>query len=483
MADSSAGDAASPPPPPASGGASSTAKLQAQLKKLTDANGKYKNLLKLAKERIQQQEEELESARHGKEDAEERLERERRNREEAERAAAEAAAAAAESGNFGGSSSDEVHNVVQVCRRVKVAAASGSSPADASSGSTAANGGTSTGCGPEEIWALLEVEVIPMNDMMMDTAASGSGSSVSRRYREWKKFTTETELQDFIRRDTGEPLKLPPFSLSPDQSAQIQQEAAAQVSQVTEEFRRFRVRSELARKQADAQIRDLQSNKFQSATRRIEGQDVQFQLEQARNVTGELERMKTELAAQEAHWKEAYDVLLAENNALKSSGSEALLASQWRQRYETCVKEKEALEGQLQAAQSKDSSGDKYEAKYRDLKESFRLYRKKAKEIFESQERGGGGAAASLGVPPAMMSSLLSTPASGRGTVSTGMINDASSAEARLSYLKNLMVNYLTADQTVRGHMESAIGTVLQFTPEEVQQIEEKKKEANEAWF
>lgn len=103
------------------------------------------------------------------------------------------------------------------------------------------------------------------------------------------------------------------------------------------------------------------------------------------------------MAEQEAQWKEAYDVLLAENNALKSSGSEALLAAQWRQRYETCMTEKDNLKTQLQAAQEKlthdndekrKADAGKYEMKYRDLKESFRLYRKKAKEIFEAQQNG-----------------------------------------------------------------------------------------------
>lgn len=106
-----------------------------------------------------------------------------------------------------------------------------------------------------------------------------------------------------------------------------------------------------------------------------------------------MDRLRAEMAEQEAQWKEAYDVLLGENTALKSSGSEALLAAQWRQRYETCMAEKEALKNQLQTAQNKkelDSGADagKYESKYRDLKESFRLYRKKAKEIFEAQQNG-----------------------------------------------------------------------------------------------
>jgi hypothetical protein len=103
--------------------------------------------------------------------------------------------------------------------------------------------------------------------------------------------------------------------------------------------------------------------------------------------------MRAEMAKSEAQWKAAYDVILAENNTLKSSGSTALLASQWRQRYEACLKEKEDCESKLkmEAQQAENADVGKYESKYRDLKESFRLYRRKAKEIFEEQQSGQQG--------------------------------------------------------------------------------------------
>jgi hypothetical protein len=239
--------------------------------------------------------------------------------------------------------------------------------------------------GNEEIWALVEFEIF-------DPDQPESLASPPKRTKKWKKFDSESELTDFIRRDTGEPLTLPPYSLTPQQSAKIEEEAKKTVSRITEDFRRFRVKSEMARKQADAQIRDLQSNNVESAKRRIEGQESSSDKDSdiARNENSRLERMRSEMARQEAQWKEAYDVLLAENNALKSSGSEAMLASQWRQRYETCLKEKEEAENKLKTEREKTETADagKYEMKYRDLKESFRLYRKKAKEIFEAQLAG-----------------------------------------------------------------------------------------------
>lgn len=93
---------------------------------------------------------------------------------------------------------------------------------------------------------------------------------------------------------------------------------------------------------------------------------------------------------QDTQWKEAYDQILAENEALKSAGSKARLASEWRQRHDAVLAECEDLKNRLRMQQESAALADaaKYETKYRDLKESFRLYRKKAKEIFEAQSTG-----------------------------------------------------------------------------------------------
>lgn len=61
-------------------------------------------------------------------------------------------------------------------------------------------------------------------------------------------------------------------------------------------------------------------------------------------------------------------------------------------------------------------------------------------------------------------------------------VADQGSEEAKLSYLRNLMVNYLSSDIAVREHMEGAIGTVLKFSAEDIEKISQKKAE-NEAWF
>ena len=279
--------------------------------------------------------------------------------------------------------------VVRVCQLIKVDTNHDSNETYVAN---ERNGG-STISSNVTIWALIEYEV------SMIEMAEGMFATPAKRFLRWRRFLSEIALSDHVRRDSGEPVSLPPFSLSPGQSQQLEKEARQAVVHITEEFRRFRVRAEVSRKQSDAVVRSLQSNNVQKTQMQIEGQDIASELEEAKIQRTLVTNLKAEMGEQEAHWKQAYDALLAENNSLKSSGSEALLAAQWRQRYESCFIDKEKIETALEIEKGKrekinehsrkEDSG-KYEAKYKDLKESFRLYRKKAKEVFEAQQNGDG---------------------------------------------------------------------------------------------
>lgn len=122
--------------------------------------------------------------------------------------------------------------------------------------------------GTDEIWALVDMEFYDPDQL--DTFQIDP----PKRKQKWLKFNTESELSDYVRRDTGEPLTMPPYSLTPMQSSKIKQDTQQAISKVTEEYRRFRVKAEMARKQADTQIRELQSANVETAKRRIEGQEV-----------------------------------------------------------------------------------------------------------------------------------------------------------------------------------------------------------------
>lgn len=408
---------------------------QNQINKLREANSKYKSLLKLAKDRIQTQEEELTELK-SKISASEEL----NGLSSSTTNAVNNNTASNINMDSNGGAQDENDSIVRICQRICL---------------DNENSGPSTA---EEIYALVEYETNPQ----LNLNGNSQSTPAYRKYKKWLSFSSESALADFIRRDTGEPLVLPPYSLTPAQSARVEEEASQAVAHITEEFRRFRVRAEVARKQADATVRAIHTNNVQTTRAKIEGQDLENELQQARTDHAQLAALQREIAEQEAHWKEAYNTLLAENIALKSSGADALLAAQWRQRYEACLSEKEEQESNLKMIKSelddyenknKAADAGKYEVKYRDLKESFRLYRKKAKEIFEAQQKGG--------------TSFLS------GT-----------DEAKLTYLRNLMVNYLSSDPEVREHMELAIGTVLMFSDDEKSKIEKRKEnQDNDVWY
>ena len=50
--------------------------------------------------------------------------------------------------------------------------------------------------------------------------------------------------------------------------------------------------------------------------------------------------------------------------------------------------------------------------------------------------------------------------------------------DAKMSYLRNLMVNYLSSDTAVGEHMEAAIGTVLKFSKDDFKKIREEKSQS-----
>lgn len=73
--------------------------------------------------------------------------------------------------------------------------------------------------------------------------------------------------------------------------------------------------------------------------------------------TDELARIKTQLGDQDAKWRQAYEKVVKENELLKTRGSEAILAAQWRERYEACQRDKDDLAEKLKIYSNMMSSG------------------------------------------------------------------------------------------------------------------------------
>jgi len=218
-------------PSPATPAAAPTTQRE-QMTKLRDANSKYKNLLKLAKERIQKQEDNLQKSQDECKAMKDDMERERNKR--------------SKGGNNQLSDDDDTEcdlspescAIIRVCQRVKVEADLHNLITTTSSIDTDDGGDNE-----HEIWALIEYE---QNSFTADDAINPSLSDESPiRFKRWKKFQIESSLSDYVLRDTGETITLPPYSLTPDQGARIEREARQAVSHVTEEYRRYRIKTEV----------------------------------------------------------------------------------------------------------------------------------------------------------------------------------------------------------------------------------------------
>jgi len=199
------------------------------------------------------------------------------------------------------------------------------------------------------------------------------------------------------------------------------------IERIVEEFRRFKVRTEIAKKQKDAETRQAVMNGATTASTSSNASNsptptnnysntsgLAGPLERAltmgaldqvngngsgRAATDELSRLRASLAEQEAKWRQSFEAIARENEILRSKGGESLLATQWRGRYEACMKEKEELSEKLttygQWSSSVTASGRSMDQAYIELQEEFRTFRKKLASIDRRRQRNTASAALS----------------------------------------------------------------------------------------
>jgi len=288
----------------------------------------------------------------------------------------------------------------------------------------------------------------------------------------WCSFQSEEQLQDFIRIDCGEPILVPPCCMTSEEAKKVTDDAKAQILKVQDEFRKYKIKAEIARKQKEAEAKQALGASLAEKSRRIIGLDMEGELKRGQAALAQVSQLRQELAQQELMWRKAYDTLVRENEKLKTVSGESTIAAQWRQRYEVCVKEKEdllqKLEGANGGSEVRANANGSYlllESKYRCLKDEYKQYRKRAMEAMKAQNSGG---------------ELPESPQG--GSIKVNIQNGVSipgSSEAKIQYLKNLMLQYMcTAEPEPKEVMERAIFTVLRFSPEEQQQIQEKRTSA-----
>lgn len=340
-------------------------------------------------------------------------------------------------------------------------------------------------------------------------------------------------------------------------------EAKKKVDRIVEEFRRYKVRTEIARKQKDAETKQHQSSisagigGITNSQNNIYSPSLSASLEKAMSVgmdaavsrdsgvhssgsqcgggatQSEAQLLRKALADQEKKSKEAYDLLSKENEMLRNKGNEALLATQWRLRYEACMKEKQDISEKLmvftEMSNGLNNSGKTIEQAYVDLQDEFKEFRRKvislekkraeasarsqlhttpnskpnpyilspaeidSLEIYETKGRlsfgkpkGGSGSSSS-----SSSSSRGNKASSTHGTAASSFSSssdrggddtpDMASPESKLNYIRHMVVQYLTVlEAEVKLQLENAMIIMFRLNEEEKAAIETRRKFENE---
>lgn len=324
------------------------------------------------------------------------------------------------------------------------------------------------------IWILVEYE------------ASGDGRNMDDR---WISFNNDEDVDDFVQRIPGVPLQKPHRSLTPIESSQVESECKKKVDRIVEEFRRFKVKFEIARKQKDVENKHNNLNRgvvttpmTPSMDRDRSISDTNGHCDGVQSTSEEISRLQNLLNEQDTKWKTAYEKVVKENELLRNRGNETLLATQWRERYETTMKERDELNEKLKVY-IKNGEGKSIEQAYLDLKEEYREFRKRFlaiqeqrdSELEELRQRGIilRGGSSILGASTSSENVVPSTD----GNASGGNLQNS-----KMQYIKQMVFQYLVCkDPEVKLHVESALMAMFRFSEAEKNAIEDTRKAENDA--
>ncbi|RLN94620.1 hypothetical protein BBJ28_00013431 [Nothophytophthora sp. Chile5] len=257
----------------------------------------------------------------------------------------------------------------------------------------------------------------------------------------WHCFRSEEEIQSYANRAAGEPLSLPDLSLTPQEVERVvrhKKSLKEEIDRVQEEFRRYRVRSEITRKQKDAEIRKMSANVMARQTEKISETDLSGELQSSK---AQIRRLTKAHAETEERVRHVIPIT-----------------------YEQSAREKEELEKKMEelkmlSSGSFDSSGADggtgNGGDLQSLRQEFAQYRKRALNAVEQKEKelsdiqahysengGGSGSASRTGslkdVRIRRMSMESNSSLSGFETPNATKTNE---------YLKNIVYKYMASDQ------------------------------------
>lgn len=192
----------------------------------------------------------------------------------------------------------------------------------------------------------------------------------------WVCFNSDTELNEYIQRVRGVPLVCPTSCMSLEESKHILADCEAKVERVVEEFRRYKLRSEIARKQKDEESRQAMMRSAISP-----GLGISSSIMGRTNKTlasdheSSKDRDPSMCQDAEGKWRIAYEKAVRENESLRNRTGDTVLTSQWRDRYDILLRERDDLHDKLRVYAKLEESGTtkSIEQAYFDLRDEYKV--------------------------------------------------------------------------------------------------------------
>ena len=305
-------------------------------------------------------------------------------------------------------------------------------------------------------------------------------------------------------------------------------EAKSKVDRIVEEYRRYKVRVEIARKQKETDLKlpvpgalgDYSSSSTTGANNNNTGG------------VGNVDNYEQEMSK----WVRAYENLSRENEQLRTQNGDSFLIKNWQDRYEECLKEKEDLLAKLKvfsrlsethhlSANSVSSPGSGSlragttstgavstgsdrrtpEQMYIDLMDEHKEYRRRVEALLTQRKEevaelrnlielnglsdllpsGDGTKGTRTGNSSSGSSSGSSGGLGYNGSMSpnsfpqhTGGPMVLNFQDSKIMYIRQMFLQYLSCrDEVVRPHIQAALIAMFRFNEQERLSIEEASKE------
>jgi len=354
----------------------------------------------------------------------------------------------------------------------------------------------------------------------------------------WVCFHSETELNEYIQRVQGVPLVAPHRCLTAAESNKIETEAQAKVDVIVEEFRRFKLRTDIARKQKDAEARQALLRSTSAPGTGTPSSSSSSGNGNSKGDAGGDEESNSD------KWRSAYEKVVRENEQLRNRGGDTLLASQWRDRYDALLRERDDVADKLRVLSKTDSLGNRtIEQAFVELKDEYKAsclflvtllsfyarlflpssslsrilshtnlffisqeYRRRMTNREQQRQQeledlqsalakalgagslpgsgtgAGAGTGSGAGAPVGGVtwSDGALSPGGGLSSSSGGERVPNTSAplsEAKHQYIRHMLLQYLSCKEAeVKLHIENALLAIFRYTEAEKALIEERKK-------